>query len=246
MVLDRRFRLGHGKVFALYVALYSAGRFWIEALRIDTVNEIGGFRLNNYTALIAFVVAAGAVLVWLVRNRPGREAVVEAPPAGRRGRRRPGRRAAGPATGRHRGTDDAGRADPRILPTPTGPTRAPAPAPRDATAAAEPAVSTGARGFASGRPGLTTLGPTVDATASRPSPPVCSAPHHRPRREDASSSSRSQRLRAGTAPPVGRSDRSCRAPSSGGRPAQLVRAAGGEQSALAFPPLGQCRPQKSL
>jgi prolipoprotein diacylglyceryl transferase len=76
--LDRRFRLGHGKVFALYVMLYTAGRFWIEALRIDTVAEIGGFRLNNYTSLILFL-AALAWLIWLVRNRPGREAVVEGP-----------------------------------------------------------------------------------------------------------------------------------------------------------------------
>ncbi len=75
---DRRFRLGHGKVFALYVVLYTAGRFWIEALRIDTVNEIGGFRLNNYTSVIGFVVAL-VWLLWLVRNRPGREELVEAP-----------------------------------------------------------------------------------------------------------------------------------------------------------------------
>jgi prolipoprotein diacylglyceryl transferase len=74
--LDRRFRLGHGKVFALYVLLYTGGRFWIEALRIDTVNEIAGFRLNNYTALIGFV-AALVWLIWLIRNRPGREEVVE-------------------------------------------------------------------------------------------------------------------------------------------------------------------------
>jgi phosphatidylglycerol---prolipoprotein diacylglyceryl transferase len=74
--LDRRFRLGHGKVFALYVLLYCAGRFWIEALRIDTVNQIGGFRLNNYTALIGFIVAL-VWLIWLIRNRPGREEVVE-------------------------------------------------------------------------------------------------------------------------------------------------------------------------
>jgi phosphatidylglycerol---prolipoprotein diacylglyceryl transferase len=74
--LDRRFRLGHGKVFALYVMLYCAGRFWIEALRIDTVNEVGGFRLNNYTALIGFVVAL-VWLIWLIRNRPGREEIVE-------------------------------------------------------------------------------------------------------------------------------------------------------------------------
>jgi prolipoprotein diacylglyceryl transferase len=74
--LDRRFRLGHGKVFALYVLLYTAGRFWIETLRIDTVNEIGGFRLNNYTSLIGFIVAL-VWLIWLIRNRPGREEVVE-------------------------------------------------------------------------------------------------------------------------------------------------------------------------
>ncbi|MFP5283412.1 MAG: prolipoprotein diacylglyceryl transferase family protein, partial [Actinomycetes bacterium] len=76
---DRRFRLGHGKVFALYVLLYTLGRFWIEALRIDEVTEIGGFRLNNYTSLIVFL-AALAWLVWLVRNRPGREEVVEGSP----------------------------------------------------------------------------------------------------------------------------------------------------------------------
>jgi prolipoprotein diacylglyceryl transferase len=76
---DRRFRLGHGKVFALYVMLYTAGRFWIEALRIDTVNEIGGFRLNNYTSAIVFCLAT-AWFVWLVKNRPGRETVVEQAP----------------------------------------------------------------------------------------------------------------------------------------------------------------------
>ncbi len=76
---DRKFRLGHGKVFALYVMLYTAGRFWIEALRIDTVNEIGGFRLNNYTSVIVFV-AALIWFGWLVKNRPGRETVVEGDP----------------------------------------------------------------------------------------------------------------------------------------------------------------------
>ena len=82
VLLDRKFRLGHGKVFTLYVMFYCAGRFWIEALRIDQVNEIGGFRLNNYTSMVVFLAALG-VFLWLIRNRPGREEVVEgAPPAG--------------------------------------------------------------------------------------------------------------------------------------------------------------------
>jgi prolipoprotein diacylglyceryl transferase len=76
ILLDRKFRLGHGKVFALYVVFYTMGRFWIEALRIDQVNEIGGFRLNNYTSAIGFVLAC-AWFAWLVKNRPGRETVVE-------------------------------------------------------------------------------------------------------------------------------------------------------------------------
>ncbi len=79
ILIDRRFKLGHGKVFALYVMLYTMGRFWVEALRIDPVNEVGGFRLNNYTSLIVFV----AALIWLVllfKFRPGREVIVEGGP----------------------------------------------------------------------------------------------------------------------------------------------------------------------
>jgi prolipoprotein diacylglyceryl transferase len=73
---DRRFKMGHSRVFALYVALYCAGRLWIESLRIDTANTILGLRLNIWTALL---VGIGA-LVYLVisaRRRPGRESVEE-------------------------------------------------------------------------------------------------------------------------------------------------------------------------
>ena len=72
---DRRFNLGHGRVFALYIVLYCVGRTWIELLRIDTANHILGLRLNVWTAII---VGVGG-LVWLVlsaRLKPGREAVV--------------------------------------------------------------------------------------------------------------------------------------------------------------------------
>ena len=33
--VDRRFKIGHGRLFALYVAGYCMGRFWIELLRSD-------------------------------------------------------------------------------------------------------------------------------------------------------------------------------------------------------------------
>ena len=69
---DRRFRMGHGRVFALYVALYCVGRLWIEMLRIDTANYIFGLRLNVWTSLL---VGIGA-LIWLIvsaRRHPGRE-----------------------------------------------------------------------------------------------------------------------------------------------------------------------------
>jgi prolipoprotein diacylglyceryl transferase len=69
---DRRFRLGHGRAFALYVAAYTLGRGWIEWLRVDEAHHILGLRLNDWTSLLVF---AGAVVYLVVsaRRRPGRE-----------------------------------------------------------------------------------------------------------------------------------------------------------------------------
>lgn len=61
--VDRRFTLHRGKLFALYVAAYTVGRAWVEALRIDQANHFLGLRLNDWTSLIVFL-AALAVLVW--------------------------------------------------------------------------------------------------------------------------------------------------------------------------------------
>ncbi|MGN6598537.1 MAG: prolipoprotein diacylglyceryl transferase [Actinomycetes bacterium] len=69
---DRRFRLGHGRAFALYVAAYTVGRAWIEWLRIDDAHRILGLRLNDWTSLIVFVGAVTYIVV-SARLRPGRE-----------------------------------------------------------------------------------------------------------------------------------------------------------------------------
>ncbi len=55
--LDRKYKFGRGRAFALYVMAYTAGRFWIEMLRIDDANHIFGIRLNVFTAGIVFVAA---------------------------------------------------------------------------------------------------------------------------------------------------------------------------------------------
>ncbi len=77
---DRHFRLGHGRAFALYVAAYTAGRLWIEHLRIDDANVLLGLRLNEWTSLVVFALAVAYIVV-VGRLRPGREDVVQRPPA---------------------------------------------------------------------------------------------------------------------------------------------------------------------
>ncbi|MEO7195131.1 MAG: prolipoprotein diacylglyceryl transferase [Pseudonocardiaceae bacterium] len=66
---DRRFRLGHGRAFALYVAGYTAGRFWIELMRSDPATMVFGLRINVITSVVVFL---GAVL-YLTLARRGRE-----------------------------------------------------------------------------------------------------------------------------------------------------------------------------
>ena len=75
LYLDRRRRLGHGNVMALYVMGYTAGRGWIEALRSDYANRIFGVRINDWVALVVFVLA----LIYFVRH-DGFRAVRESTP----------------------------------------------------------------------------------------------------------------------------------------------------------------------
>ncbi|AEW93523.1 MULTISPECIES: prolipoprotein diacylglyceryl transferase [Streptomycetaceae] len=97
---DRRFKLGHGRAFALYVAAYTVGRFWTEHMRIDYAHQILGMRLNDWTAILVFL-AAVAGFVISARRHPGREPVVEpaatAPPTPATPSEDPDRPGGGPA-----------------------------------------------------------------------------------------------------------------------------------------------------
>jgi prolipoprotein diacylglyceryl transferase len=74
---DRRFRLGHGRAFAVYVAGYTAGRFWIEQMRTDHATRVfGDIRINVVVSVVVFV---GAVLYLALVRKP-RE-VLEGPAA---------------------------------------------------------------------------------------------------------------------------------------------------------------------
>ncbi|MEZ5171585.1 MAG: prolipoprotein diacylglyceryl transferase [Acidimicrobiia bacterium] len=64
---ERRFRFRRGQSAAALLALYTAGRFVWENLRIDPANEFFGLRLSALVSMGAFVFAL-AWFVWLGRR----------------------------------------------------------------------------------------------------------------------------------------------------------------------------------
>lgn len=63
---DRKYKIGHGRLFALYVSLYSLGRLFIENLRIDEARLILGFRFNVFTSLVVIV---GGLIYFVISNK---------------------------------------------------------------------------------------------------------------------------------------------------------------------------------
>ena len=92
LILDRRIRFRPPALFALYVALYTGFRFYLETLRIDPSHEIAGLRLNAWVSAILFVLSV-AFFVWWQLLRGGR-APPTASPKRSHGRRWPSRAAA--------------------------------------------------------------------------------------------------------------------------------------------------------
>lgn len=73
----KAFKLGRGRVFALYVAGYTAGRFVVENMRADDATLIFGLRVNVIVSVVCFVVA----LIVYFRLPRGQETPEEVDPA---------------------------------------------------------------------------------------------------------------------------------------------------------------------
>lgn len=71
-----------GYLFAVYVLGYTAGRLWIELLRIDTANVLWGVRINVWTSIVVGLAALIAVLVGLRRGPDSAQQADQGPAGG--------------------------------------------------------------------------------------------------------------------------------------------------------------------
>jgi prolipoprotein diacylglyceryl transferase len=70
LLIDRFFRIKRPGLFALYVAIYTFGRFFEELIRIDPAHEYLGLRLNGYVSIVMFVLSVAFFIWWQFLRRP--------------------------------------------------------------------------------------------------------------------------------------------------------------------------------
>jgi prolipoprotein diacylglyceryl transferase len=74
LLVDRRFRIKPPALFALYVSIYTFGRFFEELLRIDPAHEFLGLRLNAWVSIVLFIASTAFFIWWqFLRRAPGAE-----------------------------------------------------------------------------------------------------------------------------------------------------------------------------
>jgi prolipoprotein diacylglyceryl transferase len=64
---ERRFRFRKGQALALYLAMYTFGRFFFENLRVDPSEKVLGLRFNAWVSAL-ICVGSTAWLIWLARH----------------------------------------------------------------------------------------------------------------------------------------------------------------------------------
>jgi prolipoprotein diacylglyceryl transferase len=76
--VERRLPLRRGQLFALYVILYTFGRFWFEMLRIDPAHHVAGLRINDWVSIGVFLLGIVYFVVLGRRQITAAEADAEA------------------------------------------------------------------------------------------------------------------------------------------------------------------------
>jgi phosphatidylglycerol---prolipoprotein diacylglyceryl transferase len=71
----RRFLLAGDRLFALFLALFAAGTYATEALRVDFAHHVLGLRVNQWVMIVVF--AGALVYLYLTRHRRGPDKVAE-------------------------------------------------------------------------------------------------------------------------------------------------------------------------
>lgn len=74
VLIEKKRDPARGRLFAHYVMLYTAMRFFIEGLRVDPARGTGGLRLNQWVSLAVFAAAGLMLLADLRRSRGARGA----------------------------------------------------------------------------------------------------------------------------------------------------------------------------
>ncbi len=69
LYLDRRLRLRFGRMFWLYVIVYTSGRLWIEMLRIDTAVHVFGVRINVWVSIAVLLLGIAMFLILGLSHR---------------------------------------------------------------------------------------------------------------------------------------------------------------------------------
>lgn len=64
--ISNKFKLQWGKVFALYLVVYSVGRYFVESIRLDPSEVFYGLRTNQWSAVIGIAVG---LLIFFVQTR---------------------------------------------------------------------------------------------------------------------------------------------------------------------------------
>ena len=75
LMVERRFKLGPGRLLAVYLMGYGAGRYWVEGLRIDPARLVGGLRWNQWVALAAVIGGALYLLATHGKKMPDAMAI---------------------------------------------------------------------------------------------------------------------------------------------------------------------------